>query len=104
MAELGVTGLVILHVLHMMVLVVVDYVIVGHVLENIIYITVHPLTLLSNHCYISFSLTTTTFTTDSSGVNFLSDGLQKFKWNEMSKDMFRNTLNSSEIFKINSVI
>ena len=28
----------------------------------------------------------------------LSDSLQKFKWNEMSKDMFRNTPNSSEIF------
>ena len=78
---------------------VVDYAIVGHdVSENIIYFTVHPLTLLSNHCYISFALKTTTFTTDSSRVNFLSDSLQKFKWNEMSKDMFRNTLNSSEIF------
>ena len=79
--------------------IVIDYAIVGHdVLENIIYFTVHPLTLLSNHCYISFALKTTTFRTDSSRVNFLSDSSQKFKWNEMSKDMFRNTLNSSEIF------
>ena len=78
---------------------VVDYAIVGHdVLENIIYFTVHPLTVLSNHCYISFALKTTTFTTDNSRDNFLSDSLQRFKWNEMSKDMFRNTLNSSEIF------
>ena len=78
---------------------VVDYAIVGHdVLENIIYFTVHPLTLLSNHCYISFALKTTTFTTDNSRDNFLSDSLQRFKWNEMSKDMFRNTLNGSEIF------
>ena len=78
---------------------VIDYAIVGHdLLENIIYFTVHPLTLSSNHCYISFALKTSTFTTDSSRINFLSDSLQKFKWNEMSKDVFRNTLNSSEIF------
>ena len=67
-------------------------------LENIIYFTVYPLTLLSNYRYILFALKTTTFTTDSSRVNFLSDSLQKFKWNEMSEDMFRNTLNSSETF------
>ena len=78
---------------------IVDYAIVGHdVLENIIYFTVHPLILLSNHCYISFALKITTFTTDSSRDNFLFDSLQKFRWNEISKDMFRNTLSRSEIF------
>ena len=77
---------------------VVDYTVVGHVFENIVYFTVHLLTLLSNHCYISFALKTTTFTTDSSRDNFLSDSLQKFKWNEMSKEMFMNTPNLSEIF------
>ena len=56
---------------------IVDYAVVVHdVFENIIYF---PLTLLSNYCYISFALKTTTFTTDSSGDNFLSDSLQKFK-------------------------
>ena len=50
---------------------VVDYAVVGHdVFENIIYFTVHPLTLLSNHCYILFALKTTTFTTDSSRDSF----------------------------------
>ena len=79
---------------------VVDYAIMGHdVLENILYFTVHPLTLLSNcHCYISFALKTTAFKTDSSRVNFLSDNLQKFNWNQVSKDMYRNNLYSSEIF------
>ena len=78
---------------------VVDYAVVGHdVFENIIHSTIHPLTLLSNHCYISFAQKTTTFTADSSSDNFLSDSLQKLRWNEMAKDMFGNTLNSSEMF------
>ena len=59
---------------------VMDYAIVGHnVSENFLYFTAHPLTLLSNHCHILFALRTTTFTTDSSRVNFVSESLQKFK-------------------------
>ena len=67
MAELGVTGLVNFTCLMYNGAIVVGYAVVRHdVFENIIYFTVHPLTLLSNHCHISFALKTTTFTTDSS--------------------------------------
>ena len=41
---------------------VVDHAVIGHdMFQNIIYFTVHPLTLLSNHCCILFVLRPNTF-------------------------------------------
>ena len=55
---------------------------------TLIYFTVHPLSLLSNHCPISFAFGTGKFSIQPKSDDFLNSKPQSFKWHSASKLSF----------------
>ena len=76
----------------------VDYAITRNSLfSDVIYFTVHPLSLLANHCPISFALRTGILNIQPNTDDFLNSKLQSFKWHSAAKLSFQTILNSQEI-------
>ena len=76
----------------------VDYAITSNSLfSDVIYFTVHPLSLLSNHCPISFALRTGKFSIQPNSDDFLNSKPQSFKWHSAAKLSFQTILTSQEI-------
>ena len=76
----------------------VDYAIISNSLfSDVIYFTVHPLSLLSNHGPISFALRTGKFSIQPNSDDFLNSKPQSFKWHSAAKLSFQTILNSQEI-------
>ena len=76
----------------------IDYAITSNNLfSDVIYFTVHPLSLLPNHYPISFALRTGKFSIQPNSGGFLNSKPQSFKWHSAAKLSFQTILNSQEI-------